>query len=240
MNTPIKRLFQLFTTLLIIGLIGFLILTYFTYSPNEENSDVLTLPNVIQTRDYYVINPFGEATANFVFYQGGLVRTDAYLTFAHEMSEAGIRVYLPKMPLNLAILDRFAFNDMFEDDGLPWYVGGHSLGGASAAYVAEKHEHVNGLILLAAYPPSAVDLSNHQLSVLSIVGSEDEVLDWELYEDTKALLPSDSIFEIIYGGNHAYFGAYGTQRGDGNAWVSNAFQIRRTVELISGFISDSE
>jgi len=238
MNKPFKRLVQIGSTVLVLGTVGFLGLLLISYGPLDENTEVLALPNVVETRDYYVVHPFGGASANLVFYQGGLVRTESYLVLAHALSEAGIRVYLPKMPLNLAILDRFAFEDIYENDGLEWYVGGHSLGGASAAYVAEADENVAGLIFLAAYPPSTIDLSDQRLPVLSIVGSEDEVLDWVLYEETKTLLPSDTVFEIIYGGNHAYFGSYGQQCGDGDAWVSNRFQIIRTVELISAFISE--
>lgn len=240
MERPIKRLFQVFSVLLIIGLVGFIVLSYFTYSPNDENQVLITYPSVVEKDDYYRIISHGEAQANLVFYQGGLVQTESYLELAYAISQAGINVYIPKMPLNLAILDRNAFNDIYEDDGLDWYIGGHSLGGASAAYVAESHEKLSGIIFLAAYPPSSVDLSESTLDVLSITASEDEILDWQLYEESKALLPNDTDYAIIYGGNHSGFGSYGFQRGDGDAWISAQFQRIRTIELISRFMVSSD
>ena len=51
-------------------------------------------------------------------------------------------------------------------------------------------------------------------------------------EEAKQYLPQDSVAYVIEGGNHAQFGNYGIQDGDGNASVSAEEQQRRTVELI--------
>ena len=45
---------------------------------------------------------------------------------------------------------------------------------------------------------------------------------------------------IIDGGNHAYFGAYGEQRGDGEAAISNREQILLTATQIYLFISSEK
>ena len=42
---------------------------------------------------------------------------------------------------------------------------------------------------------------------------------------------------IIQGGNHAGFGMYGLQDGDGQATVSNIEQINQTVDAILDFIN---
>ena len=56
--------------------------------------------------------------------------------------------------------------------------GRHSLGGSMAAsYVAEHVSSFEGLVLLGSY--STADLSESDLSVLSICGSEDRVLNRE-------------------------------------------------------------
>ena len=56
-----------------------------------------------------------------------------------------------------------------------WYIGGHSLGGAMAAsYAADHADELDGLLLLAAY--STKDLSDSDLAVVSLVGSEDGVI----------------------------------------------------------------
>ena len=44
----------------------------------------------------------------------------------------------------------------------------------------------------------------------------------------------------IDGGNHAQFGCYGIQQGDGKASVSPEYQRKVTVEEISEFIQNSE
>ena len=81
------------------------------------------------------------------------------------------------MPCNLAVLDSNAADGIAEQypDIETWFIGGHSLGGAMAAsYAAGHSDELDGLILLAAY--STEDLSGSDLAVLSIYGSEDQVL----------------------------------------------------------------
>ena len=42
---------------------------------------------------------------------------------------------------------------------------------------------------------------------------------------------------IIDGGNHAYFGCYGEQKGDGKALITRDKQINLTVNKILEFLS---
>lgn len=111
-----------------------------------------------------------------------------------------------------------------------WYVGRHSLGGAMAAGYLEEHTaEYEGLILCAAY--STVDYSSSDLAVISMYGSKDMVLNAEKYEECKINLPSDYKELVIEGGNHAYFGNYGRQKGDGEAEITNESQIETAVEF---------
>ena len=50
-------------------------------------------------------------------------------------------------------------------------------------------------------------------------------MDREKYAEYRANLPADMQEVILVGGNHAYFGVYGEQRGDGAAAITNAEQI---------------
>ena len=68
--------------------------------------------------------------------------------------------------------------------------------------------------------------------MLSIYGSEDEVMNREKYDENKSNLPDDYTEMIIDGGCHAYFGMYGKQDGDGTPAITNEEQIRLTVENI--------
>ncbi len=217
---------------LIVGVIAFLRLNH---TAKDEMFDHLE-NDYVETSDYFMID-VDEYIATLVYYPGGLVSAEAYLLQADLLAREGIRVIIPKMPLNLAILDRYVFTEIHQDDGKPWILAGHSLGGASAAYVAQEHSSLlKGLIFLAAYPPSSVDLSTSDIPVLSIVASEDGVIDWERFEVTKSLLPPDTQYVEIEGGNHAQFGFYGPQRGDFEATITTIKQHEQQTALMIDFI----
>jgi poly(3-hydroxybutyrate) depolymerase len=111
-----------------------------------------------------------------------------------------------------------------------WYIGGHSLGGAMAANYAANHEKLlSGVVLLAAY--STKKLSD-SLAVISVYGSEDHVLNMKKLKEGDAYLPDTAVKYVIDGGNHAQFGNYGEQDGDGKALISAEDQQRQTAELI--------
>ncbi|MBP3544180.1 MAG: alpha/beta hydrolase, partial [Lachnospiraceae bacterium] len=137
------------------------------------------------------------------------------------------------MPGNLAVLDMNAADGILQEypEIEEWYIGGHSLGGSMAASYIDKHaDEFEGLVLLAAY--STADLTDDDLKVISIYGSEDKVLNLEKYEEYRENLPENLGEVIIQGGNHAQFGIYGAQEGDGAAVISNAEQIERTAGVI--------
>ena len=50
----------------------------------------------------------------------------------------------------------------------------------------------------------------------------------------------DRVEIVIPGGNHACFGSYGPQSGDGKAFISPAEQIRFTAEAIAEFVQKSQ
>lgn len=179
-----------------------------------------------------VFEPEG-ATKGFIFYPGGKVEYTAYIPLMQACAEKGILCVLVEMPFNLAVLDVNAADGIQEEypEIEEWYIGGHSLGGSMAAsYLADHVEDYEGLILLSSY--STADLSDTNLAVLSIFGSEDRVMNREKYEESKSNLPSNFTEYIIDGGCHAYFGMYGAQDGDGEPTVTNEEQIRLTVEHI--------
>ena len=118
-------------------------------------------------------------------------------------------------------------------------MAGHSLGGSMAAsYISKNADTFDGLILLAAY--STADLTDSGLYVSSIYGSEDGVMNREKYGEYMTNLPTGTAETVIDGGNHAGFGMYGEQKGDGQAKISAAEQIGQTAEIIEHFISSKE
>ena len=93
-------------------------------------------------------------------------------------------------------------------------------------------DEINGLILLASYPVD--DLGN--MPVLSIYGSNDKTLNKETYDESKSLMDNNLTEYVINGGNHAQFGSYGNQSGDGIATISPENQRDQTEKAILDFI----
>ena len=173
------------------------------------------------------------ATTGIIFYPGGKVEFTSYLPLMAELAASGVLCVLVEMPFNLAVLDIDAADGIQEQypEIEEWYIGGHSLGGSMAAsYLAKNAEDYEGLVLLGSY--STADLSQTDLDVLSIYGSEDKVMNREKYDENKSNLPDDYTEMIIDGGCHAYFGMYGEQDGDGTPAITKEEQIRLTVENI--------
>ena len=184
-----------------------------------------------------VFAPAG-ATTGLIFDPGGKVEFTAYLPLMAEFAEHGVLCVLVRMPFNLAVLDINAADGIQEQypEIEKWYIGGHSLGGSMAASYLEKNvEDYEGLVLLGSY--STADLSQTDLDVLSIYGSEDKVMNREKYDENKSNLPDDYTEMIIEGGCHAYFGMYGEQDGDGTPSISSEEQIDLTVNEIIDFIN---
>lgn len=177
-----------------------------------------------------------EPEVGFIFYPGGKVEHSAYAPLLLELAEENILCVLVKMPLNLAVLDMDAAADVFRNYEVEkWYIGGHSLGGAMAASYAAKHpEEFEGLVLLASY--STKDLKETGLSVLSLYGSADGVLDLEKYEEYRTNLPEDAVETILDGGCHACFGSYGPQEGDGEHTLTWEEQTTLTAAYILDII----
>lgn len=190
---------------------------------------------VIEIKDGLYVDGPGEEDA-IIFYPGAKVEYSAYLPFFYKLAEQGIDCFLIQMPCNLAILGQNKAEDIMDAyEYEHWYLSGHSLGGAMAASYAAGHpEGLDGLILLAAYPTK--DLSEYPLSVLSLYGSEDGVLNMAKLEEGRSLMPSDYTELCIEGGNHAGFGNYGKQKGDGEARISSEEQQEQAAEAMTRMI----
>ena len=180
--------------------------------------------------------PKNGAELGFVFYPGGKVEHTAYAPLLRQLAEKGVLCVLVEMPFRLAVLDQNAAKEIPGQypEVTEWYIGGHSLGGSMAAACAAEHtELFDGLVLLAAY--STEDLGETGLRVLSAYGSEDGVLDLENYEEYRRNLPGSVSETVIDGGNHACFGSYGPQDGDGTPRITAEQQMKETAELLVDF-----
>lgn len=179
-----------------------------------------------------------QPTAGLIFYPGGKVEYTAYQPLMAACAQRGILCVLLPMPFNLAVLDVNAADGIAKQfpQTEQWYVGGHSLGGSMAAsYLAKHANEYAGLLLLGSY--STADLSTTDLSVLSLYGSEDAVMNREKYGDCKQNLPAELTELEIAGGCHAYFGMYGAQAGDGTPTISNEEQIWIAADAIADWMT---
>lgn len=193
---------------------------------------------ITETDDAITFAPNGEdPEEGVIFYPGGKVETEAYAPLLRRLAEADLLVVIVKMPFHLAVFDADAAEAiMAQENGVEdWYLAGHSLGGVMASsFAADQSDEVAGLIFLAAYPSG--DLTDAPFPVLSIYGSEDEVLNRESYGAAQVKLPDDYTEIVLEGGNHGQFGDYGTQSGDGTATIATVQQQQQTVEAITTFI----
>ncbi len=208
----IKKLLIGALVLIIILAIGAFVYINDYYSASDY---VLNLINensskIIKDGQYTYIKPEDklDESIGLIFYPGGKVESTAYIPLLLKIADRGVTPILVDMPGNLAVFNIDAADDIFAsyEDIDTWYISGHSLGGAMASqYLEKNYDKVKGLILLGAYP-----VNDAPVNSIAIYGTHDLKLDLE------KVATADEVFEIV-DGNHAYFGDYGEQEGDGTA-----------------------
>jgi len=186
----------------------------------------------VETEPWLTFTPSEPASTGFIFYPGGRVPAQAYAPPIRAVAEAGYLAVIPSMPFGLAVLAPDTADDIIEayPEIARWVIGGHSLGGAMAADYAAGNEAIDGLALWAAYPPDGTDLSEQAIEVTSVYATEDGLSTIDEIEASRVQLPPTTTFVEISGGNHAGFGWYGPQDGDGDATVSREEQQAQVVE----------
>lgn len=215
------------------------------YSPSDEakaamKSDEQVTVSIGQAG--YRFEPTAGAAGivqpNVIFYPGGLVDPKSYAPLAHKLADAGHRVYIASMPLNLALMGQNKADDFIAEHPEESYViGGHSLGGVFASrYAAEHLDQLEGIFFLAAYAEKAGTLEDAKLPVLQVTASNDGVLDWEAWGKGKRYMPSSTQYVTIEGGNHGQFGSYGTQKGDRPASIKPEEQLEQVSNELIGWM----
>ncbi len=215
-----------------------LALAFFAYTQDYYHADATAAAltkdnaNIRQEGNLTVLTPdsSNDTGAGLIFYPGGKVEETAYLPLLEQLRQGGLTCVLVKMPFRLAVFDIRAADAVYAQ--FPaishWYLAGHSLGGAMASsYVAGNEGKLAGLILLGAYP-----VNDSPIPTLAIYGSEDVKLDRSKLTAVAGKLE-------LAGGNHAYFGNYGEQAGDGTATISREAQQAQAVSAILAFVQNT-
>lgn len=183
-----------------------------------------------------------EPAKGLIFYPGGRVDPRAYAPYARDLAARGYRVVIVPMPLTLAILDLWPAlggeraGKVIEafPATTKWAIAGHSLGGvASGSYIHKHPEKIAAAAFWAAYPID--DLSQSTIPMLSLWGSNDELVTPKI-DRYWSKLPATIEKVSIDGGNHAQFGYYGIQKGDGVATISRDVQQQQVNALMQALL----
>lgn len=203
--------------------------------------EVFANPNVTvtDTPTSVILAPTDDAgDTGLVFVPGARVDPYAYLfKLAGTVERTGVTVVITKPVLNLAILDRRPLSTFTAaaPDVSTWFVGGHSIGGVRACMLADDPA-VAGLVLFGSYCAAVPERA--ELRVLSLSGSADGLSTPEEIAATANLLPADTRFVELEGANHARFGDYGVENGDGVATMSTDAAAAEITRELSDFLTE--
>ncbi len=183
--------------------------------------------------------PSSGAESGLIIYPGAFVEPRSYAPAARVLAEDGVFVAIVPMPFSLAIFGSNRADGVVEDhpEIIEWTIAGHSLGGVMAARYAGNHrDTMGGLVLWASYPQDGADLTTWTGVTASVFGTLDGLTTVDDIERSRVRLPADTAFTAIEGGNHAYFGWYGDQRGDNPATITREEQQRIVIDATADVV----
>jgi hypothetical protein len=243
MSTLKKRWWLILIGVLLAAIIGFVAWGSIIPAPMPEALAALQSDSqvTVTTEPWLVFQPTQTTpTTGFIIYPGGRVDPRAYAPQAHAIAEKGYLVVIVPMPLNLAVFGVGQAASVIQayPEIEKWVIGGHSLGGSMAASYAYNHtDQIDGLVLWASYPANSNNLSSSTMKTSSISATLDGLSTPEKIAASHSLLPADTTWVVIEGGNHAQFGWYGDQPGDNPATISREEQqaqiVQSTLDLLN-------
>jgi len=163
----------------------------------------------------------------FIFYPGGRIDPRGYSTLMHAIAEKGYLVIVPTMPINMAIFDSNVADEIIaaHPEIAHWVIGGHSVGGTAAALYTSTHsDQIAGLAIWSSYPANNSDLSDLKIPVILMYGGNETGVMDESVGERKHLLPPNTMYIKIEGGDHHQFGSYLLTTEDNLAIISREEQ----------------
>jgi surfactin synthase thioesterase subunit len=203
---------------------------------SDNNVSVENLSNA------YVFTPTVDTMRSaLIFYPGALVEPKAYAPMARTISESGYKTIILKLPYRLALF-KYQQEKVFQQtldfinndsDQRNWIIGGHSRGGKLATiFTVDYRSVMSGLLLVGTSHPREINLSDLNLDVTKIYGSNDGLASEEEINEFAVNLPADMHRVRIAGGNHRQFGYYGYQFGDSSADITREKQQKIMSDAI--------
>jgi pimeloyl-ACP methyl ester carboxylesterase len=225
--------------------VTFMLAMAWSYQAHGVDPAVLESDSLVRVTNhdgYLEFSPLTNAKAGgLLFFPGGMVQQTAYAPMARHIAEAGYRVVLVRLPFlgrhapsedqKLEVTEMARRQMRAADSVVQWVVAGHSFGGLLASRLAEESpELIDALVLIGTTHPRDIDLSGSGLAVTKILGTQDGVATVERARANADRLPPATRWVEIEGANHAQFGYYGFQLGDGRASITREDQQRQLVE----------
>lgn len=224
-----------------------------TYLPEEIHPNYIN--EIQETADYILISSGESSHEGLIFYPGGLVDAHAYLPWMDSLvtRRDSLQIICLKVTANLSILDMQKAMNVLSDFPMinRWVISGHSLGGVVACFTVSQNENsFDALIPMAAWTTENYPLQNWPGAVMSLSASADSLATPSEVNMNKYLFPPEasidtldfpmqrgfSYYKQIQGGNHAGFGKYGEQDGDGFAEITVEQQHGIIAESINNFL----
>ena len=175
----------------------------------------------------------------FIFYPGGRIDPEGYALLMKTIASEGYLVVVPEMPLNIAAFRPNIADEIiaYYPDISQWVIGGHSVGGTMAAQYTNAHRTtIDGLVIWASYPADNTDLSDFDRPVASIYGSHDPRVNDSSVAERHFLLPPDTRYFRIEGGDHHQFGSYEIEPEDHHATTSRVSQQEQIIQATSDIL----
>ncbi|MBN2107722.1 MAG: alpha/beta hydrolase [Deltaproteobacteria bacterium] len=211
----------------------------------QSDNDVLCSHVPVEAWDndsYYIFEPkAGPASTALIFYGGADCDARAYAPMAREIARAGFMMVLVKMPEDWALKAperAAAVMEAFPAISV-WAIGGHSMGGIAACEFAKEHlTEIAAVVLWASYPSNKNKLDQAEVKALSVSATNDGIYPPKTIEKSRAMLPADTVYVIIEGGNHQQFGWYTGDHEpiDGEATISRDNQMTQIVHATVLFL----
>ena len=184
----------------------------------------------------------------FIFYPGGRIDPRGYSTLMRAIAEQGYLVVVPTMPINMAIFDSNIADEIIaaHPEIKHWVIGGHSVGGTAAAMsITSTHlAQIAGLAIWSSYPADSSDLSSLNIPAILMYGGNETGVTDESVGARKHLLPSDTRYIKIEGGDHHQFGSYVLTTEENLATISREEQhaqiLAAMLELLQSVLEDSK